>query len=134
MTYFKNKPAKVVKRPYIFKILAIQVLASILLALVAALTGWLSSLSVFVGGGIATLGQAYYNVRSMKRFASYNAAKTIGDIVVGMSGKWVIVISLSLISIVSFAEYIQAGALYAGLFVVYLLGVFLLPILVKTSL
>lgn len=134
MTYFKNKPAAIVKRPYRFKLTGVQAVLSVVLAIIAGLfnttTGW----SVLIGGLIATLAQAYFNVRAVRHYGSFDATKTILDTYSAMWGKWVVIIVLSLLCVVFLADNIQAGALYTSMVCVYLVGVFLLPVLVKRSL
>lgn len=133
MTYFNNKPANIVKRPYRFKITGVQAFLSVIFALVAGLfnikTGW----SVLLGGLIATLGQAYFNIRAVKHYGSLDTTKTIIDTFSAMWGKWALIIALSILSVVVFADKIKAGALYTSMFGIYMLGVFLLPVLVKRS-
>lgn len=133
MTYFNNKPAIVINRPYRFKITGVQFLLSVILALIAGLNNITTGWSVLVGGLIATLGQVYFNIRAVKHYGRLDATKTISDTFSAMWGKWALIIVLSLMSVVVLADKIKAGALYSSMFGIYLLGVFLLPILVKRS-
>ncbi|MEJ2073912.1 MAG: hypothetical protein P8X79_10690 [Reinekea sp.] len=87
-------------------------------------------LSVLLGGSISTVGQIYFNYGALKKFGCINAGLVVVTTYRAMFGKWLVIFSLSLITVTQIKE-INAGVLFSTIFVVHTLGALLLPVLVK---
>lgn len=128
--YFKARKATPIKAPAVNIVLWVQLFVTVVFALMSTLYAPNIGASVLLGGLTSTLGQAFYNYRALRNFGDPDITKVISATYSGMWGKWLVIMSGSLIAVMSIKE-LNAGALYLSLFGVHTLGALLLPVLVK---
>jgi F0F1-type ATP synthase assembly protein I len=128
--YFKARKAQKISRPIVNQVLWVQFFVTLLLALLCTIFAQTIGASVLLGGIISLLGQTFYNYRALRHFGSRDPGAVISSTYSAMWGKWMIVVSGSLIAVMQIKE-LNAGALFASVFFVHTVGALLLPVLVK---
>ena len=130
MSYFKARQAQPISRPSVIRVSVFQLIVSAVGALTGLMIAKNIGLAVLLGGCISTAGQGYFNYSALKNFGCINAGLVVLTTYHAMFGKWLVIISLSLIAVTQINE-LNAGVLFGTIFVVHTLGAFLLPVLVK---
>lgn len=132
MPVFKPYSVKLLKRPVVYRVLVVQLLATFCATLVGVLIQPIIGLSVLLGGLICVSAQAFYNYRALRSFGDLNTSNVIAATYNAMWGKWAIVLTLSLLIVILYKE-LNAAVLYTSLFSIHTLGALMLPVLVKKA-
>lgn len=117
-------------RPSTHWVLVVQLILTVFIGMIGAWFQPNAGLSLFLGGMISVLGQAYFNFRALRSFGDRSTLNVLAATYRAMWGKWVIIIGLSLVLVLKI-EYLNAALVFVSLFGVHTLGAFALPILVR---
>jgi len=130
MSYFKTHPAKQLKRPVTYRVLAFQLIITFTAGMLVGFFSPINGLTVLLGGAISICGQAFYNYRALCNYGESFAPNIVASTYSAMWGKWAIIIAASLVAVLKIEE-LNAGVFYCSLFGVQTIGALALPILVK---
>jgi len=127
---FKPYSVKILKRPVASDVLMVQLSATLATTLVAVMLELIIGFAVLLGGLISVSAQAFFNYSALRHFGDPDTLVVFADTVKAMLGRWSIIIGFSLTVVIIYEE-LNAGALYASILLVHLLGALALPLLVK---
>ena len=130
MSYFKARSQQSIKRPATWQVSLVQLIMTLLFALLGWYFATNIGASAALGGFISIVALGYYNFQALRHFGSHDTSRIILSTFSAMWGKWLILIVACLIAVVKLKE-LNAGVLYASAFIVHLVGALLLPIYVK---